>query len=85
VCQALTEDAAACANELIAAYREEAYEPVRHLILMAVADARHPAFRDLLVEALSSGDERLVDCAKNGLRELNTKEARAALYRLQGS
>jgi hypothetical protein len=80
LCGELQHNAAAHADELIAAFQAEANEHVRNLLLMVIADVKLPQAQSVLIEQLHSPDERLRYWAEQGLSRLNTAEARKALW-----
>ncbi|GLY52598.1 HEAT repeat domain-containing protein [Lentzea sp. NBRC 102530] len=68
-------------GELIAAFRAEEDHGLRCWLLELVGDARSPEALPILVEHLGHEDESFASWAVTGLRKLDTKEARTALYR----
>jgi hypothetical protein len=80
ICGALQENTAAHAHELVVAFRSEADERVRCILLGIIAEARLPEALPALVESLRSPDESLRFWAVTGLRDLNTPETRRALW-----
>jgi hypothetical protein len=80
ICEELRQNAAAHADELIAAVRAERDERVRRILLGILAQAPPPEALPVLIEHLRSPDESLRYYAEAGLRSLNTHEARKALW-----
>ncbi|MET9228205.1 HEAT repeat domain-containing protein [Lentzea sp. NPDC003310] len=68
-------------GELIEAFRGEEDRGLRCWLLELIGYARSSEALPLLVEYLDHEDESLASWAESGLRELDTKEARTALYR----
>ncbi|MDX8148317.1 HEAT repeat domain-containing protein [Lentzea sp. BCCO 10_0061] len=77
----LRQIAAEHVDELVEAFRAEDDRGVRAWLLELIGDARSPEALPILVEHLDHEDESLADWAVAGLRKLDTKEARIALYR----
>jgi hypothetical protein len=67
-------------DELMAEFQAEKDHGLRRWLLELVGEARSEKAFDLLCEQLQSSDESLRDWAIRGLRVLNTKEARQALF-----
>lgn len=80
ICGELEDNAATHAVELLEAFRAEPHEYVRRLLLGIIADAHLTEALPLLVEQLRASDDRLRHWAAEGLRALNTPEARKALW-----
>jgi hypothetical protein len=80
ICGELEDNAAAHATELIAAFKAETDERVRHILLGIICKTRMPEAFTLFVEHLHSEDESLRYWSEEGLRTLNTPEARKALW-----
>jgi hypothetical protein len=76
----LQDNAATHAAELIAAFQAQKSARVRCLLLMTFCDAKLQEAMPLLVEHLRSEEERLRYWSEEGLRALNTPEARKALW-----
>ncbi|GHH63171.1 HEAT repeat domain-containing protein [Lentzea cavernae] len=69
-------------DELIEAFRAEQDDRgLRAWLLELISHARAPEALPILVEHLDHEDESLVGWAVSGLEQLDTKEARIALYR----
>lgn len=67
-------------DELIAEFQTEKDHGLQCWLLELIGEARSAKAFDLLREQLHSSDESLRDWAIRGLRVLNTKEARRALF-----
>lgn len=80
VCFELTQNAAANAQELFAAFRSEPDARTAHILLGVIVEARIPEALPLFVEQLQSNDDALRAWAIEGLRSLNTPAARKALF-----
>lgn len=80
ICGELQENASSHAAELIAAFQAERDERVRRILLGIICEVKLPEALPVLVEQLGSEDEGLQDWADEGLRLLNTYEARKALW-----
>jgi hypothetical protein len=80
ICGELQENATAHATELIAAFRAEKDARVRHILLGIICEAKLPEALPVFVEHLRSEDESLRDWSVEGLRALDTHEARKALW-----
>lgn len=80
LCSELQENAVHHAQELISAFRAERDARVRHILLGILCEAKLPEAFPLFVEQLRSDDEHLRHWATEGLRDLNTAEARKALW-----
>jgi hypothetical protein len=76
----LRDNAAAHAAELIAAFQAQKSERVRLLLLMTFCDVKLHEALPLFVEHLRSDEESLRYWSEQGLRVLNTPEARRALW-----
>lgn len=69
-------------EELIAEFRQEHDDHgLRCWLLELIGEARSPLTLPVLVEQLNSQDEALRDWAIHGLRALDTRQAREALWR----
>ncbi|MFD4670970.1 HEAT repeat domain-containing protein [Lentzea sp. NPDC058450] len=77
----LRQHAAEHLDELIAAFRAEEDHGVRCWLLELIGEARSPEALPILVEHLGHEDESFASWAFTGLQQLDTKEARIALYR----
>ena len=80
ICGELQENATSHAAELIAAFQAERDERVRRILLGITCEARLPEALPAFVEQLQSQDESLRYWSEEGLRSLNTHEARKALW-----
>ena len=80
ICLELQDHAAECFPELVAAIRAEENEPIKTLLLAALAEAGMPEAMSLLAENLHSANERLRHWSEFGLEKIGTKEARAILW-----
>ncbi|MDG4827221.1 HEAT repeat domain-containing protein [Asanoa sp. WMMD1127] len=67
-------------DRLVDEFRHEPDHGLRCWLLELIGHARSPRAFELLVGQLSSDDESLRKCAERGLRLLDTKEARTALF-----
>jgi HEAT repeat protein len=67
-------------HQLMAAFRTETDPRMRWPLLELIGYAKSPDALPLLVEVLHGDDQELREWAIMGLRELNTKEARQALW-----
>jgi len=67
-------------DELMAEFQTEKDHGLRCWLLELIGEARSEKAFDLLCEQLKSSDESLRDWAIRGLRNLNTREARRALF-----
>ncbi len=76
----LQDNAAAHAEELIVAFQAQKNQQVRLLLLMTFCDAKLKEAMPLFVEHLRSDDESLRYWSEQGLRALNTPEARKVLW-----
>jgi hypothetical protein len=76
----LQDHAATHAAELIATFQAQKSTRVRCLLLMTFCDAKLPEAMPLFVEHLRSEEESLRHWSEEGLRALNTPEARKALW-----
>jgi hypothetical protein len=65
---------------LVAAFRAERNERVRHILLGVLSEGRLPECLPVFVEHLQSEDEILRRWSEEGLRSLDTAEARKALW-----
>jgi HEAT repeat protein len=72
--------AAAHVDELMADFQEETQPGLRRWFLELIGAARSPRAFSLLVEQLKSSDDSLRSWAAHGLRDLNTPDARQALF-----
>src|SRR5262249_45916428 len=79
LCGELQDNAVTHSAELIAAFRAEPDERMRRILLGIIAEARLPAALPVFVEQLRSSDESCRHWAAEGLRMLDTYEARQAL------
>lgn len=77
----LSRHAAEHLDELVAAFRAEEGQNMRVLLLGLIGEACSPEALPVLVEHLYDEDESLSGWAVNGLRKLDTEEARIVLYR----
>jgi HEAT repeat protein len=80
ICGELRADAASHAAELIAAFEAESDERLRHILLGVIVEAKLLEALPVYVKNLKSSDEGLREWAEEGLRSLNTPEARKALW-----
>ena len=76
----LQEHAHLIADELIQALIDEENDRVRILLLQVVAEAGLHEATSILIGYLKSGDENLRSYAVEGLKKIDSKEARRALY-----
>ena len=67
-------------DELLAEFQTEKDHGLRCWLLELIGEARSEKAFDLLCEQLQSSDESLREWAIRGLRKLNTREARRALF-----
>jgi hypothetical protein len=67
--------------ELVEAFNSEPDHGLRYWLLELIGEARSPTALPMLVEHLNGDDEPLRDWAVRGLRKLNTRPAREALWR----
>jgi hypothetical protein len=67
-------------DELMAEFQTEKDHGLRCWLLELIGEARSEKAFDLLCEQLQSSDESLRNWAIRGLRNLNTKAARRALF-----
>lgn len=81
ICGELQANATAHATELIAACRVEGDDGLRRILLGIICDARLPEAFPLLVDCMRSDDEGLRHWAVEGLRRLDTREARRELWK----
>jgi hypothetical protein len=72
-----------CLPELAAAFRSEADEWVRLMVLLSVADARLPVAIEFLTEVAREQHPRFAPCAERGLAEIGNSEARTALWKAE--
>jgi hypothetical protein len=77
---ALLPHAAEYIDELMAEFQTEKDHGLRCWLLELIGEARSENAFDLLCEQIQSSDEGLRDWAIRGLRKLNTREARLALF-----
>jgi HEAT repeats len=80
ICGELEGNAAAHAAELLAAFRAVQDERVRRIVLGVICEARLPEALPVYVDHLRSDDELLRHWSERRLREMNTPEARKALW-----
>jgi len=80
ICGELEENAKAHAAELIAGFQTEQNAWVRRILLGVISEAKLPEALSLFIEHLQSPDESLRYRSEEGLRALNTPEARKALW-----
>ena len=80
ICGELQANAAAHAAELIAAFRAEGAERVRRILLGIICEAKLHEALPLFVEHLRSEDDSLRYWSEQGLRTLDSPEARRALW-----
>jgi hypothetical protein len=80
ICGELQDNACAHAAELIAAFRGEPDEHVRRILLGIICEAKLPEALPVLVESLRSEDDTLRYWSEEGLRSLDSHEARKALW-----
>lgn len=67
-------------GQLIDEFSHEADPGLRCWLLELLAEARNPNILSLFLEYLQSDESRLRMIAVHGLKQLNTKEARRALW-----
>jgi hypothetical protein len=77
---ALLPHAAEYIDELMAEFQTEKDHGLRCWLLELIGEARSEKAFDLLCEHIQSSNESLRDRAILGLRKLNTREARRALF-----
>ena len=77
----LVSHAAEYVPQLIAAFWDEDNGVSRGWLMELIGDAKSPAALPFLLERLNDEDESIRDWAVLGLRQLNTKESRTALWR----
>jgi HEAT repeat protein len=77
----LAAHASECLPELVTVFRTEESEWVRQMVLMAVAQARLPAAIPFLAEVAQERHPRFTTYAEQGLSDIGTSQARAALWR----
>ncbi len=80
LCWELQSHATSHAAELIAAFSAERDERIRRILLGIICEAKLPEAFLLFAEHLKSNDESLRYWSEQGLRALNTPEARKALW-----
>jgi HEAT repeat protein len=80
ICAELQENASKIGKELVDAFRTETDIGVRRILLGVIAEAKILEALPTLVENLKSPDESLRYWAIEGLKGLNTPEARRALW-----
>ena len=80
ICGELRDHAAGHAAEIIAAFNAERNEHVRRILLGVLCEAKLPEALPLFVEHLHSADETLRYWSEQGLRALNSADARKALW-----
>ena len=80
IADGLTTQASDHLEALIAIYRAESDEWVRGILLSAIVEAQLMQALPFLVEILSSDRTQLKESAIHGLKLLNTREARIALW-----
>jgi HEAT repeat protein len=66
--------------QLIAAFWDEDNAGIRDWLVELIGEAKAPAAMPFLLECLHDDDESVRNFAMHGLRQLNTKEARTALW-----
>lgn len=76
----LADNAVECLPELIAAYRDAANDDVRLYVMRALEIAKPPEAVAFMVEVLRSGDAACAAYAERALKEIDTREARTALW-----
>jgi hypothetical protein len=81
----LAANASNCLPELLTAFRQEAKEWVRLMVLMAIADARLPAAIPFLADVAQEKNPEFAQYAEQGLGDIGTKEARAALWKAKNA
>lgn len=77
----LAENAATSLAELIETFRTDPDGKVRLYVMMALDIARMPASVPFLAEVLRQADPRYSPYAERALREIDTHEARTALWK----
>jgi len=77
----LAERAAEYLPQLIAAFWDDDNAATRPWLMELIGDANSPAALPFLLERLSDDDGSIRDWAVRGLRQLDTKESRTALWR----
>jgi HEAT repeat protein len=77
---ALAERAAEYLPQLIAAFWDDDNAKIRGWLVELIGDAKSPAALPFLLERLNDENESLRDWAVWGLRQLDTKESRTALW-----
>ena len=77
----LEDRAAEYLPQLIAAFWDEDNALIRPWLMELIGDAQSSAAMPFLVERLRDDDESIRDWAIRGLRQLDTKESRTALWR----
>jgi hypothetical protein len=80
ICDEPKQNAATHADELIAAFRDPKNTGLQLILLGVICEARLPEALPVFVEYLHAEDERYRCWSERGLRELNTPEARKALW-----
>jgi hypothetical protein len=80
ICAELKENAVSHAAELVAAFRAEQNVGMQCILLGVICDAKLPEALPLFTEHLHSDDELLRYWSEEGLRALNSPEARKALW-----
>jgi hypothetical protein len=80
LCAELRDHAAGHAAELVAACSAEIDERVRGILFGVLCEAKLPEALPVFVEHLRSDDESLRYWSEQGLRALNTPDARKALW-----
>ena len=80
ICQELTRHADECADELLGAFGAAADARVRAILMGILCEAKLSKAQPVFIENLKSDDELLRHWAEQGLRDLNTKESRTALW-----
>jgi HEAT repeat protein len=77
----LAERAAEYVPQFIAAFWDDDNAALRPWLMELIGDAKSPAALPFLLERLNDENESIRDWAVRGLRHLDTKEARTALWR----
>jgi hypothetical protein len=72
-------------DELIAEFEHEQDHGLRCWLLELIGDARSPDALPILGGQLYSNDESLRDWAVRGLKQLDTRQARALLFRARAN
>jgi len=80
ICGELEEHARECTAELLDAIRADANRGIRPILLGVIENAGIPEALPLFVELLDDPDESTRAHAVRGLKRLDTKEARQALW-----